>query len=48
MLVIIREYPNIDIKNFMQNKVVYCLNNNNLAKTLILIYNNTNILKKLI
>lgn len=48
MLIIIKKYFYINIKNFINNKIIYCLNSKNLSKILILLYNNINIIKKLI
>lgn len=46
--VTVGEYPNTDIKNFMHSEIVYRSNSNNMVKTLILLQNNTNTLKKFI
>lgn len=41
-------YSNINIKNSICNKVIYCLKSNNLIKTHVLLYNNTYTSKKFV
>lgn len=48
MSIIVRKYPHISIENLIGNKTIYCPNKNNLVKTLTLLHNNTNIIKKII
>lgn len=48
ILITIGKYININIKNFIYNKVIYFLNSNNVVKIFLLPHNSINILKKFV